>query len=116
MKIYVCPCGPSMSIWRSHNGRYGYVISTVLDGGGLNAPVWSVALPTTVTTDADIAAFVTGVFVATVAKEVMDVLAPEDKPLPELHDTFGGTPKQIATEMVVGLRSQLGFMARRYDD
>ena len=116
MKIYVCPCGPGLSVWRSHNSRYGYVISTVLGGGGLDAPVWSIALPLTVASDADIAAFVTGNFLATVVREVTEVLANDDGPaLPDLHDCFGGTPKQVATKMVVGLQSQLEFMARRHD-
>lgn len=75
MKIYVCPCGPGLSVWRSHNSKYGYVISTVLHGGGLDAPVWSIALPPTVASDADIAAFVAGSFTATVVREVTEVLA-----------------------------------------
>jgi hypothetical protein len=73
MKVYVCPCGPQLSIWRSHDNRYGYVISSRFGGDSLNTPVWSVPLPVTVTGEVPVALFVMEEFIQTLRKEVFSV-------------------------------------------
>ena len=73
MNVYVCPCGPQLSIWRSHDNRYGYIISSRFGGDSLNTPVWSVPLPVTVTGEARVALFVMEEFIQTLRKEVCSV-------------------------------------------
>jgi|DEB0MinimDraft_6_1074348.scaffolds.fasta_scaffold21945_3 hypothetical protein len=77
MKVYVCPCGPELSIWRSHDNRYGYIVSSRLGGGGLDAPVWSTPFPITVNTDAKMALWVMQEFTNTLRHEVMSVVGKE---------------------------------------
>ena len=77
MKVYVCPCGPELSIWRSHDNRYGYIVSSRMGGGGLDAPVWSTPFPITVNTDAKMALWVMQEFTNTLRHEVMSVVGKE---------------------------------------
>jgi hypothetical protein len=73
MKVYVCPCGPELSIWKRHDSRYAYIISSRMGGGGLDAPVWATSLPLTVSGDAMVALWVMQEFTKQIQNEVFSV-------------------------------------------
>ena len=105
MKIYVCPCGPQLSIWRSHDNRYGYIISSRFGEENLNTPVWSVPLPVTETGEVQVALFVMEKFTQAFRKEVFSAFHKSEL-IPSLYGN-NNPPVAINEQVLRNLRNPM---------